>query len=95
MGFAGLWDIWTNPGGENIESCTIITTAANALIKPLHDRMPLIIAPDDYGLWLTGNVDGASGVVGMSPSVQLEVYRVSTHVNKPANDDPGCIERVA
>ena len=95
MGFAGLWDIWTNPEGERIESCTIITTAANEVIKPLHDRMPLIITPHDYGVWLTGNVDGASGVLGMSSSVQLEVYRVSTRVNKTANDDPGCIERVA
>jgi len=57
--------------------------------------MPLIIAPDDYGVWLTGNADGASGVVGMSSSFELEAYPVSTRVNKPANDDPGCIERVA
>jgi len=95
MGFAGLSDIWNNPEGERIESCTIITTAANAVIKPLHDRMPLIIAPDDYGVWLTGNVDGASEVLGMPSPVQLEAYPVSTRVNKPQNDDESCIERVA
>ena len=95
MGFAGLWDIWTNPVGERIESCTIITTAANEIIQPLHDRMPLIISPDDYGVWLTGNVDGASEVLGVPYSVQLEAYPVSTRVNKPENDDPRCIERVA
>ena len=95
MGFAGLWDIWTNPEGERIESCTIITTAANAVIQPLHDRMPLIVEPDGYDVWLTGNVDGASEVLGVPSSVQLEAYPVSTRVNKPANDDPGCIERVA
>lgn len=95
IGFAGLWDIWTNPEGERIESCTIITTAANELIKPLHDRMPLIIAQDDYGVWLTGNVDGASEVLGMSSSSELEAYPVSTRVNKPENDDPSCILRVA
>ena len=95
IGFAGLWDIWTNPEGDRIESYTIITTAANELIKPLHDRMPLIIAQDGYGIWLTGNVGGASEIVGMSPSVQLEAYPVSTRVNKPVNDDPSCIERVA
>jgi putative SOS response-associated peptidase YedK len=95
MGFAGLWDIWVNPEGERIESCTIITTVANELVKPLHDRMPLIIAPDAYGHWLTGNVDQASEVLGSSPSVQLEAYPASTRVNKPQNDDPGCIERVA
>ena len=95
MGFAGLWDIWNNPEGERIESCTIITTAANEVIKRLHDRMPLIISPDDYGVWLTANVDGASEVLGVSSSVQLEAYSVSARVNKPVNDDAGCIERVA
>ena len=95
IGFAGLWDIWTNPEGDRIESYTIITTAANELIKPLHDRMPLIIAPDDYGVWLVGNVNEASEVLGLSSPVQLEAYPVSTRVNKPANDDPDCIERVA
>jgi putative SOS response-associated peptidase YedK len=95
MGFAGLWDIWVNPEGERVESCTIITTVANELVKPLHDRMPLIIAPDDYGRWLTGNVDEASEVISTSPSVLLEAYPVSSFVNKPENDDASCIERVA
>ncbi|MGB5297882.1 MAG: SOS response-associated peptidase [Thiogranum sp.] len=95
MGFAGLWDIWVNPAGERIGSCTIITTAANEVIQPLHDRMPLIITPDDYGVWLTGNVDGVSEVMRIFPSVQLEAYPVSTRVNKPENDDPSCIVRVA
>ena len=85
MGFAGLWDIWSNPDGERIESCTIITTAANEVIEPLHDRMPLIIPPDDYTVWLKG----------MLSSAQLEVYPVSARMNKPENDDPRCIERVA
>jgi putative SOS response-associated peptidase YedK len=95
MGFAGLWDIWTNPEGERIESCTIITTAANEVIKPLHNRMPLIVSPDAYAVWLAGNVNGASEVIGISSSLQLETYPVSTRVNKPGNDDPGCIERMA
>ena len=95
IGFGGLWDVWTNPEGERIESCTIITTAANEVIKPLHDRMPLIVAPEDYGVWLTEDVGRASEVMGITSSVQLEAYPVRTRVNKPANDDPGCIERVA
>jgi len=95
MGLAGLWDIWTNPEGDRIESCTIITTAANATIQALHDRMPLIVSPDAYDVWLTANVDGAIDVVAMSSSAQLVAYPVSTRVNKPANDDPSCIERVA
>ena len=57
--------------------------------------MPLIIAPDDYGVWLVGNVNEASEVLGLSSPVQLEAYPVSTRVNKPENDDLRCIERVA
>jgi putative SOS response-associated peptidase YedK len=95
MGFAGLWDTWRNSGGERVESCTIITTVANELVKPLHDRMPLIIAPNAYGVWLTGNVDQASEAMRTSPSVHSESYPVSTRVNKPENDDARCIERVA
>jgi putative SOS response-associated peptidase YedK len=95
MGFAGLWDVWSSPGGERIASCTIVTTAANALIKPLHDRMPLIISPQAYEPWLAGTVNEASDVVSLSSALELEAYPVSTRVNKPENDDPGCIERVA
>ena len=95
MGFAGLWDIWINPAGERIESCTIVTTAADAVIQPLHDRMPLIVAPADYAIWLTGQAAGASELMSTPSSLRLDVYAVSKRVNKPQNDDPGCIERVA
>lgn len=96
MGFAGLWDIWAKPEGELIESCTIITTVANEVIRPLHDRMPLIVAPDDYGVWLAGSENEASKLIStVVPTTQLEAYPVSARVNKPENDDEGCIERVA
>ena len=95
MGFAGLWDSWTNPAGERIESCTIVTTAANTLIQRLHDRMPLIISPDDYTVWLTAESSGASELLVKPVSLRLETYAVSTRVNKPQNDDSACIERVA
>ncbi len=95
LGFAGLWDSWTNPAGEDIESCTIVTTAANTLIQRLHDRMPLIIAPDDYVAWLTAESSGASELLAKPVSIPLEAYAVSSRVNKPQNDDPGCIQRVA
>jgi putative SOS response-associated peptidase YedK len=50
--FAGLWDRWKDPGGKVIESCTILTTQANALLKDMHSRMPVILSPDAYDLWL-------------------------------------------
>ena len=49
---AGLWDAWTSPDGEVIESCTILTTVPNSLVSDLHDRMPVIVPPDKYDLWL-------------------------------------------
>jgi putative SOS response-associated peptidase YedK len=52
MAFAGLWDRWQDPEGEPIESCTILTQDANELVRPLHDRMPVVIAPGDYDRWL-------------------------------------------
>lgn len=94
MGFAGLWDIWLNPEGKRIESCTIITTMANAIIAPLHDRMPFIVSADSYALFLLGDVKEAAELIHSSPAIELEAYPVSTRVNKPQNDDPSCLEEV-
>jgi putative SOS response-associated peptidase YedK len=52
LGFAGLWESWEGPDHRAIESCTILTTAANELVRPVHDRMPVIVAPADYARWL-------------------------------------------
>lgn len=52
IAFAGLWEHWMGPGGEELESAAIITTAANAVLQPIHDRMPVIIEPEDFGRWL-------------------------------------------
>ncbi len=52
FGFAGLWEHWEAPDGEAIESCTILTTDANELVRPIHDRMPVILDPKDYDVWL-------------------------------------------
>jgi len=54
FGFAGLWERWEGEGGQVINSCTILTTEANGVLRPVHDRMPLILHPEDYGLWLEG-----------------------------------------
>jgi len=96
--FAGLWEHWQSPDGEPVESCTILTTAANELLAPIHERMPVILAPGDHALWLDPAVTDAARVQPLlrpySPT-ELVAQPVSTHVNSPRNDDPRCIEPLA
>ena len=101
--FAGLWERWDG-GGEGLaeapplESCTIVTTDANERVAPVHDRMPVILAPSDYALWLDPRVDDLpilEALLRPCPADDLFVWPVSTHVNSPAHDDPVCIEPLA
>jgi putative SOS response-associated peptidase YedK len=57
MGFAGLWESWKDEDGVELETCCILTTAANEMMEPIHDRMLVILQPDDYSLWLDGNIN--------------------------------------
>ncbi|NVN89584.1 MAG: SOS response-associated peptidase [Desulfuromonadales bacterium] len=95
--FAGLWDHWKGPGEENfIETFTILTTAANKLLQPIHDRMPVILRPDDYGLWLNREMhdpEQLTYIYKPLPSNLLTLYRVSDLVNNPRFDSPACIAR--
>jgi putative SOS response-associated peptidase YedK len=95
--FAGLWEHWK--GDEKaIESCTIIVTEANDLMKPIHDRMPVILDPADYDLWLDpefGDREKLEAMLRPYSGGDLESYPVSTVVNKPQNDVEKCVERVA
>ena len=93
--FAGLWERWQQPGGEAVESCTLLTTSANAVVAPVHHRMPVILSPQHYHQWL--DCRQADPVVLQAlmrplPDRLLSAYAVSTLVNRPANDDPGCIQ---
>ena len=94
--FAGLWERWEkSPDDKPVESCTIVTTEANDLLKPIHDRMPVILAPDDYDAWLdvAGNSpDKARALLQPFPSERMAMSSVSTRVNSVRNDDPTCIE---
>ena len=86
----------TSPGGrgEGIESCTIVTTAANRALAELHDRMPVILAPGDYALWLDSDVEEPSKLqylLAPCGEDELVAEPVSTHVNRVANDDPQCV----
>lgn len=94
--FAGLWERW-HKDDQVIESCTIIVTEANDLMEPFHDRMPVILSPDDYDLWLDPEFEGKEKLQELLrpyPSEETEAYPVSTLVNSPKNDLEGCMERV-
>ncbi|MFW6124721.1 MAG: SOS response-associated peptidase, partial [Pirellulales bacterium] len=92
--FAGLWSRWQGED-ETIESCTLLTTKANESLRPLHDRMPVILPPGDYATWLDPAVQDPDVLVPLlRPYADdaLEAYPVSRRVNSPTNDDPRCIE---
>lgn len=92
---AGLWEHWQSPDGSEIESCTLLTTEPNELLRPVHNRMPVILAPEDFELWLDPAAQHAGEVqhlLGPFPAGAMDFYPVSTHVNNPANEDPRCIE---
>jgi putative SOS response-associated peptidase YedK len=96
--FAGLWDEWHAPDGSPLRSCTIITTAPNAVTAPIHDRMPVILRPEDEGLWLDRSVTDASDLLPLLapyPADAMEAYAVSRQVNAPTVDDPACIAPAA
>jgi putative SOS response-associated peptidase YedK len=95
--FAGLWETWTGPNGEELETGTIVTTRANRTLAAIHDRMPVILAPEAFDLWLDcAHVDAATATSLIQPAPEnlLEVYAVSTAVNRTANDDPKLVQRI-
>jgi putative SOS response-associated peptidase YedK len=94
--FAGLWESWHSPDGSTLESCTIITTSANELISEIHDRMPVILPPSQYGSWLQVSTPEQSlqQLFAPYPAEAMEAYRVSAEVNSPRNDTPACIKAI-
>ena len=98
FGFAGLWDSSKREDGTRIESCTIITLPANQLLRHIHNvkfRMPAILERADREAWLSGPADEALRTLRPYPDAHLVAVPVSTRVNAPKNNDPGCIEPVA
>jgi putative SOS response-associated peptidase YedK len=93
FGFAGLWESWKDPDGKIIESCTIITTSANELISQIHDRMPVILRPEQYDAWLLDSsaADTLQQFLAPYPASEMEAYRVGPEVNSPKNDSPACL----
>ena len=95
--FAGLWDRWKGPDGV-IQSCTILTTEANSLLRDVHDRMPVIVPPEDYELWLDPGVTDPVRIADLLKPFDARLmrkYPVSSTVNKVGNDGPECAEEVA
>jgi putative SOS response-associated peptidase YedK len=95
--FAGLWETWKNPDGELIMSFTIITTGANSLMEPIHDRMPVILHEKDEARWLDPNLkdtDRLTELLKPFPSELMEAYEVSLIVNSPKNETPDCMKAV-
>ena len=89
-----MWEHWKAPDGELVESCTILTTEANELLRPIHDRMPVILDRKDYDLWLDPAVQKIEPLQHMLRPYQSEAmisYPVSTVVNNPTNNSPECI----
>jgi putative SOS response-associated peptidase YedK len=95
--FAGLWEHWERDG-QPVESCTILTTTANELVRPLHERMPVIIEPRDYPRWLDPGNQTAAGLdvlLRPYPAEAMGLYAVSTHVNNPRHEDAECLKPLA
>lgn len=96
MAFAGLWEAWTGPNGEEMETAAIVTTGANRTLSAIHHRAPVIVPPEAFDLWLDcDKVDGktAAALITPAPEGLLEVYEVSPAVNRIANDSPALTER--
>jgi putative SOS response-associated peptidase YedK len=94
LGLAGLWDRWEGPDEGVVESCAILTTAANAVLSPIHDRMPVIVSPEKYGHWLDPSLRDSNSLAPLLvpfPAEEMIAYPVSPRVNSPATDDAECV----
>jgi len=91
LAFAGIWDSWKTPEGEILETCAILTTTANSLMAPLHDRMPVLLHPTEFELWLDrsmNNPEKLQRLYQSYPAELLQEREVSSMVNNPTHDTP-------
>jgi putative SOS response-associated peptidase YedK len=91
--FAGIWDRWKDASGNTLETCSILTTTANAMASAVHDRMPVIVDPDSYDLWLDPGMRDVSAIFDLLRPYDARLmrsYPVSARINHVANDDEGC-----
>lgn len=93
--FAGLWERWENGTDDPLETCSMLTIGSNALMKPIHHRMPVILQEHHYEIWLDQNIRDPqvlSSLLRPCPSEEMEVFPVSAIVNNPKNDSKACIQ---
>ena len=95
LGFAGLWARWRG-SAQPLDSCAIVTTAANGVVAAIHDRMPVVLPPEAYAMWLDPDADPGvlKSLLGPMAGNWLETVPVSTRVNNVANDDAACAEPI-
>ena len=94
FGLAGLWSEWRSADGSEVRTCSIVTTAPNALMAPIHNRMPVILPREARAAWLDPSPSAPNQLEHLLmpyPAEEMVAFPVSTRVNLPANDDPGCI----
>lgn len=95
FGLAGLWELWQDPAGNELETCTILTCAPNELMADIHDRMPVILSPRDYDAWLDcdqQDAHQAARVLRPYAADRMQAWPVSTYVNKAGNEGERCIQ---
>jgi putative SOS response-associated peptidase YedK len=95
--FAGLWEQWRGSQGKTVESCTILTSESNELVSEIHDRMPVILAPENYDLWLDpgfARPEALEPMLQPYPAARMRRYRVGERVNSVQYDDPECAAEI-
>lgn len=94
LGMGGLWESWRGPDGEILRTACIITTGPNAVMTPIHDRMPVILRREDWQAWLTAPAEGIQDMVGPYADEPMQAWPVGRRVSKTVDDDAGLIEPV-
>jgi putative SOS response-associated peptidase YedK len=95
--FAGLWERWKDPNGNWVKTCSILTTTPNAVTSAVHDRMPVILAPENYDMWLDPGMTKVEALAEMLEPFDARLMRcfpVSARINQVKNDDAECARRV-
>ncbi len=94
IAYAGIWETWSDPAGGEIDTCAIVTVPTNDAMRPIHDRMPAVVAPEHFDAWLDAEkVDAETAVALLRPAAEVfwEAHEISPRVNKVANDDVGIL----